>query len=136
MHKLVFVRPVRPEDTKKFVDWSLETPNNEFDPEVAKYPSTIVLCAYDKDGALAYQPVQQAFIMDSFASRPGASKLQVATAMKEIFQGLVTQAHIKGVGEIYYLGTEPGTNHMAANQEVFEELPWKIYRAKLKNLEG
>lgn len=136
MHNLVFVRPVNPGDTKKFIDWSLENPSNEFDSEVVKYPSTFVLCAYDKDGALAYQPVQQAFMMDSFASRPGASKLQVATAMKELFQETVTQGHIKGVGEIYYLGTEAGTEHMTTNQDVFEKLPWAVYRVKLKNLEG
>jgi hypothetical protein len=136
MHNLVFVRPAKPDDTKKFVDWSLETPDNEFDPEVVKYPSTFVLCAYDKDGALAYQPIQQAFIMDSFASRPGASKPQVATAMKELFQEAVTQAHLKGVGEIYFLGTEAGTNHMTTNQEVFEKLPWSVYRVKIRELEG
>lgn len=136
MHNLVFVRPVKPDDTKKFVDWSLETPDNEFDPEVVKYPSTFVLCAYDKDGALAYQPIQQAFVMDSFASRPGATKLQIATAMKELFQEAVVQSHLKGVGEIYYVGTESGTNHMTTNQEVFEELPWRVFRCKIRELEG
>jgi hypothetical protein len=128
MHNLVFVRPVKPDDTKKFVDWSLETPDNEFDPEVVKYPSTFVLCAYE--------PIQQAFIMDSFASRPGATKLQIATAMKELFQETVTQGHLKGVGEIMFLGTEKGTEHMTTNQEVFEKLPWSVYRVKIRELEG
>jgi hypothetical protein len=131
----IFVRPAKPEDTKKFIDWSLETPDNEFDPEVVKFPSTFVLCAYDKTGALAYQPVQQAFIMDAFAGRPGLSKLETAAAMKEFTQELVTQAHIKGVGEIYFIGTESGTNDMAKGS-VFDELPFKVFRLKIAKLEG
>jgi len=134
-HRHIFVRPIRPEDTKKFIDWSLETPNNGFDPEVPKYPSTITLCAYDKDGPLAFMPVQQPFMMDSVASRPGVSKGQIALALKEFTQALVTQAHIKGVGEIYFLATEEGTNKMAENQ-LFEELPYKVFRVKVKELEG
>jgi hypothetical protein len=74
--------------------------------------------------------------MDSFAARPGATKLQIATAMKELFQETVTQAHLKGVGEIYFLGTQDGTNHMTTNQEVFEKLPWSVYRVKIRELEG
>jgi hypothetical protein len=134
-HRHIFVRPIRPEDTKKFIDWSLETPNNGFDPEVPKYPSTITLCAYDKDGPLAYMPVQQPFVMDSVASRPGASKGQIALALKEFTQAIVTMSHLKGVGEIYFLGTEDGTNKMAENQ-FFEELPYKVFRVKVAALEG
>jgi len=134
-HRHIFVRPARPEDTKKFIDWSLETPNNGFDPEVAKYPSTFVLCAYDKDGPLAYMPVQQVFMMDSVAGKPGASRMQIASALKEFTQALVTQAHVKGVGEIYFLATEDGTNKMAENQ-LFEELPYRAYRIKVAELEG
>ena len=132
---LMFVRPVKPGDEKKFLDWSVENPDNGFDPEVAKSPSTFVLCAYDKTGAVAYQPVQQVFMMDSFAGRLGNTKLQTAAAMKELFQETVTQAHIKGVSEIYYLGTEAGTDAMAT-KHVFEELPYKVFRIKVKDLEG
>jgi hypothetical protein len=134
-HRHIFVRPVRPEDTKKFIDWSLETPNNGFDPAVAKYPSTFVLCAYDKDGPLSFMPVQQVFMMDSVATKPGASKSQTALALKEFTQALVTQAHIKGIGEICFLATDDGTNKMAENQ-LFEELPYKVFRCKIAELEG
>jgi len=134
MRGLVYVRPAKPEDAKAFYDWSMENPSNEFDPEVARTPSTFVLCAYDKDGPLAYQPVQQVFMMDSFASRPGATKFQNAKALETLFQTTVTQAHVKGVGEIYYLSTEPGTDNLTKNH-AFEELPYKVYRAKIKDLE-
>lgn len=134
-HRHIFVRAARPEDARKFTDWSLETPDNGFDPAVPKYPTTFVLCAYDKDGPLAYMPVQQVFMMDSVATRPGTSKGQIAMALKEFTQALVTQAHIKGVGEIYFLATEAGTNKMAGNQ-LFEKLPYEAYRVKIAGLEG
>jgi hypothetical protein len=134
-HRHIFIRPVSPDDTKKFIDWSLENPNNGFDPEVAKYPSTFVLCAYDKNGPLAYMPVQRVFMMDAVATRPGASELRVAASLKEFTQALVTEANIKGVGEIYFLATDDGTNKMAENQ-LFEKLPYAVYRCKVKELEG
>lgn len=132
---LVFVRPAKPGDETKFLDWSIENPDNGFDPQVVKTPSTMVLCAYDKTGVLAYQPVQQVFMMDSYAGRPGNTKLQTANALKELFQETVTQAHIKGINEIYYLGTEEGTDRMTT-KHVFEELPYKIFRIKVSDLEG
>jgi len=132
---LMFVRPVKPGDERRFLDWSLENPNNGFDPEVAKSPSTFVLCAYDKSGPVAYQPVQRVYMMDSYAGRPGNTKLQTAGAMKELFQETVTQAHINGVSEIYYLGTDSGTDAMTTNH-AFEELPYKVFRVKVASLEG
>ena len=135
-HNLVFVRPAKPGEGQMFSDWSKENPVNGFDPKAALHPSTFTLCAYDKDGPLAFQPVQQVFMMESFAPRPGSTKHQNAVALKEIFQETVTQAHIKGVGEIYYMSTDPGTDNMTTNQEVFEELPYKVFRVKLASLEG
>lgn len=118
-----------------FLDWSLENPNNGFDPEVPKYPSTVTWCAYDKDGPLAFLPIQQPLMLESLAVRPGATKLQIASALKELTQATVTQAHIKGAGEIYYLGTDDDTDVLATNQ-IFEQLPYKVFRVRIKNLEG
>lgn len=130
----LFIRPAQPEDSEKFLEWSRNTPNNGFDPEVARYPSTITWCVYDKSGPLAYMPMQCPLVMDSLASRPGASKSEIASALKELTQQFVTQAHIRGAGEILFLGTEEGTDHMAVNQ-IFEELPYKVYRLRIKDLQ-
>jgi hypothetical protein len=69
--------------------------------------------------------------MESVASRPGAEKIDIAMALKEFTQNCVTQAHITGAGEILFLGSEQGTNEMAANH-LFEEAPYKVYRLKVK----
>lgn len=135
MRRHIFVRPVRPEDTKDFIDWSLANRDrNGFDPEVVKFPSTFVLCAYDKSGPLCYMPVQSPFFMEGVAPRPGLDKKDIAACLKEFTQACVTQAHVKGAGEIYFLGTEEGTDALAANH-VFEELPYRVYRLKVKETE-
>ena len=131
----IFVRPAKAEDTQKFVDWSLENPNNGFDPEVAKRSTTLVLAAYDKTGVLAYQPVQQVFMLEALAPRPGEDKLRIAAAMKEFTQAIVTQCHLKDIGEVYFLGTDAGTDAMATNH-AFEKLPYSVYRMRVSDLEG
>lgn len=79
-------------------------------------------------------PMQCPLVMDSLASRPGASKSEIASALKELTQEFVTQAHIRGSGEILFLGSEEGTDRLATNQ-LFEELPYKVYRLRVKDLE-
>jgi len=49
-------------------------------------------------------------------------------------QQFVTQAHSRGAGEIYFLGTDEGTDQLATNQ-IFEKLPYSVYRLKVKDLE-
>lgn len=134
MRNHTMVRPAKPEEAGKFFEWAESTPNNEFDPEVPRYPSTVTLCAYDKDGPVVFMPIQQPFVMDALAVKPGAEKADVAVALRELLHAAVTQAHIKGIGEIYFLGTEDGTDHIAENQ-LFEKLPYTVYRLKLKDLE-
>lgn len=129
----VFVRAAKPEEAQMFFDWAKENTHGEFDEEVARFSSSVTWCAYDKDGPLVFQTVQRPLMLESLAPRPGATKEQVALSMKELTQNAVTMAHSMGAGEIYFLGTEDGTNTMAENQ-IFEELPYKVFRVKIKDL--
>lgn len=135
MRRHVFVRPARAEEAPEFIEWSIANrAQNGFDAEVARFPTTIVLAAYDKSGVLAYMPLQSPFFMEGIALRPGLEKKDVAACLKEFTQAAVTLAHTKGVGEIYFLGTEDGTDAMATNH-VFEKLPYSVYRLKVKDTE-
>ncbi len=135
MRRHIFCRPVRSADSEQFKQWSIANASkNNFDPDVPNFPSTFVLCAYDKTGPLCYMPIQSPFFMEGIAPRPGLSKEDTAICLKEFTQAAVTQAHIKGVGEIYFLGSEDGTDAMATNH-VFEELPYRVFRLKLKDTE-
>ena len=132
--KHIFVRQTRPEDAEAFVQYETGTPNNLFDSDAASYRTSFSLCAYDKRGPLVFVPVQQPFFMESLGIRPGLGEIDTAVALKELTQALVTQAHFSGVGEIYFLCKDESTIDYAKRQG-FEELPWRMCRVKLKDLE-
>lgn len=129
----IYVRPAWENEAQMFFEWAKENEHGEFDPEVPRYKSSTTWCAYDKDGPLVFQTLQRPIMLESLAPRPGATKEQVAVAMKELTQNAITQAHLGGAGEIYFLGSEEGTNALATNQ-IFEKLPFKVYRVRIKDL--
>jgi hypothetical protein len=129
----VFVRPISPHESALFLGWALENPHGEFDAEVPRFPSSRTWCAYDKDGPLVFQTIQQPLMLESLAPRPGATKEQIAIATKELTQNAITQASLGGSGEIYYLSSDPDTDRLATNQ-IFTELPYKVFRVKLADL--
>jgi hypothetical protein len=130
----VFVRLAKEVDGQLYLPWAAENADkNGFDPEVPFFSSSRTWCAFDKDGPLAYQTIQRPVMLESVAPRPGATKEQIAVALKELTQNAVTHAFSEGAGEIYYLGTDADTDAMATNQ-VFEKLPNSVYRLKLKDL--
>ena len=132
--KHIFVRPAKAGEGEKVVKWSLSTPNNLFDPDVVTYPSTYTYCAFEGDNPLLYAAVQQPQMIEALAINPDADKIHVATALKELTQAVVTKAFEKGSGEIYFLCADDSTSKFARDQ-LFEEMPWKVYRLKLKDLE-
>lgn len=135
MRKHVYVRPARPEDRDLFIKWTAENRSrNAADPAVIGYPTTFILCAYDHDGPLAYMPVQQPMMLESLAPRPGLDEVDTAMALRELVKAIVTQAHLKGSGEIYFISDEETIQKFARNQ-IFEQLPVNIYRLKLSDLE-
>lgn len=135
MRNHIYVRPVRPEDRELFIQWTWNNVGrNGADPEVIGYPSTFVLCAYDSDGPLVFMPIQQPLVLDAVAIRPGADNLKVAAALRDLFKTAVTQAYLKGSGEIYFISDEESIQKFAG-QQAFEKLPVSVYRAKLSDLE-
>lgn len=131
----IFVRPATPGDAQNFTDWFIKTPNNLHDCEVIKYPSTITLCAYNKEGPVAYVPVQFPAMLESLAINPDASFLDVAVALKELVQAVVTQCHVSGRGEAYFVCCDQSTIDFAVKNG-FEEMKHKVFRMKLSDLEG
>lgn len=131
----IFVRPAKPTEAGKVIDWSLKTQDNHFDPDVIKYPSTFTFCAYDKDGPQVFMPVQQPLVIDAIAVNPNINEQTAALALKALVESVVTQAHLKGSGEVLFLATKEETCEFAKNQ-VFEELPYRVFRLKLKDLEN
>jgi hypothetical protein len=133
MSNRVYVRPAHSYESQQFLDWSLENAKGNFDPEVARFKSSITWCAYDSDGPLVFQTIQRPLMLESLAPRPDATNQQIASAMKELTQNAVTQAHVMEAGEIYFLSSDADTDKFAASH-IFEELPYKVFRCKLADL--
>lgn len=130
----VYVRPARSGEGALFEQWSQGTENNLFDPQAALYPTSFTLCAYDSSGPLVFMPIQQPLFLESLAIRPETDRLPIAKAMKELIHTAVTQAHLKGAGEIYFMCKDESTIAYAAQS--FEELPYRLFRLRLSDTEG
>lgn len=133
MSNRIYVRPAQSHEGQLVFDWGMENAKGNFDPEVARFKSSITWCAYDTDGPVCFQTIQRPLMLESLAPRPGTTKQQLASAMKELTQNAVSQAHVMEAGEIYFLGSDEGTDAFATNH-IFEELPYKVFRCKLADL--
>lgn len=133
MSNRIYVRPAQSHEGQLVFDWGMENAKGNFDPEVARFGSSITWCAYDADGPLCFQTIQRPLMLESLAPRPGATKQQIASAMKELTQNAVTQAHVMEAGEVYFLSSDEDTDEFAANH-IFEKLPYSVFRVKLRNL--
>lgn len=132
--KPFFVRPVRPGDTEKFIKYSDETPDNLWEPDVITYPSTFTRCVFNSNGPILFAPIQKPLFIDSLAFSPDSSEIDRAVAMKELVQDTVSQAYIQGAGEVLFLCKEESTINFA-KKHLFEELPYRLFRIRLKDLE-
>jgi hypothetical protein len=132
MSRPQFVRPIRPNETQQFIEWVKDQP--EFDSETPTYPTSTTLAGYDKEKVVAYITAQRPFVLESLAANPGATDLELASVMREFVQFLVSQSHIQGVGEIYFLESDKNTSEFASNH-IFEKLPVSVYRLKIRDLE-
>lgn len=128
----IFVRPAKQSEAGLFLEWAKNQP--EWDAFIGLHPGTFTLCAFNKEKIVAFLPVQQPFMYETFAPNPEATDLELAAAMKEFTQFLVSQAHLKNVAELYFLGSDIGTNDLATNH-LFEKLPFSIYRVRVSDLE-
>jgi hypothetical protein len=129
----IYVRPAQSHEGQLVFDWGMENAKGNFDPEVARFKSSITWCAYDKSGPVCFQTIQRPLMLESLAPRPGATKEQLALAMKELTQNAITQSWVCDAGEIYFLSSDSETDKFASNH-IFEELPYKVFRCKLKDL--
>jgi hypothetical protein len=133
--KHIFVRPAKVADSEKCAKWAIQNlDRNKLDAKVMEYPSTFTLAAYTEDGPVMFMPVQTPLMMESVCMDPEASDMNQAQALKELVQALVTQAHLKGIGEIYFVGSDERTSAFAENQ-LFEKVEAPVYRVRIRNLE-
>lgn len=128
----IFVRPARSSEAGLFIEWAKNQP--EWDAFIGLHPGTFTICAYNKEKIVAFLPIQQPYMYETFAPNPEATDLELASAMKEFTQFLVSQAHLKNVAEMYFLGSNDDTDSFATNH-LFEKVPMSVYRVRVSDLE-
>lgn len=122
----IFVEHALKAEIDDVVKWGLE---NYLDIDVLGYPTTKVLKGVSKNKNVLFMPIQLAYILESLALNPGATKHEITVALRQIVSQLRFNAKEAGIGEIYFLGSNEHTNEFASKHD-FIELPWKVYRMK------
>jgi len=134
MAKTIWVRPLQESDSEKFIEWSIRNmEKNLFDPDVLRYPQTVVYCAHDGE-PIMFLPIQLVPMLESLAPNPDATEAQQTAALKELVQTAAFQAKKLGMGEIYFISKDEDTIKFA-QKHGFEDLPWHTLRLKLDRLE-
>ena len=128
----IFVRPFRQGDLEKLVAWGSANP--AWDAKILNYGSSFALAAYNNSGTLGFLPVQRPLVMEAMGFHPLTTDPQKALVMKELTHALILQAYGYGAGEIYFMGSDSGTNDFAQRQG-FTRLDVPMYRVRLTDLE-
>ena len=124
--KPMFVRPINglnPKELERFQE-SYKSSNGELGPEVT-YPETTILVA----GDVLFQPVQSCYVMGSLGYGD-VSRLELASAMRQIVMSLATASYNQGRGDIIFFGGHPDSDSFAANNG-FEKVEQPVYRMRL-----
>jgi hypothetical protein len=110
--KDIWVRPAKQTDLPLLDHWFTHTPDNLFDPDIARYPETTVLCATDGK-PLVFMPIQVASILESLAVKPGASPAEVARSLELLIKSVALLSGGKGIHELYFLCHDPNVIKLA-----------------------
>jgi hypothetical protein len=128
-----YIRLAKPSDAENVLKWG--STQNGFDAEVPFRKDSWTVTAFNKSKEILHVPIHQPYFIETLCVNPEASSLEVAAAMKSVTQFLVSQANIKGISEIYYLGSHPESTDRFSINHAYQEVPYKTYRIKLRDLE-
>jgi hypothetical protein len=109
-----------------------------FDVDVLRHESTFVLAALRTgSGSLAYLPVQQPLMLESFIRQPGISKALAAQSLTRLVEYAIGEAYRRHAGELYFLTRDQETAKFALRHK-FQPLPdgLEVYRLNLMETFG
>lgn len=129
MRRNFHIRRLNPLDTEEVADCIRSlTGKAGFDPSILSYPNTVILVAEDGKDKV-YQPVQTCYFLETLGYHESISEHSLALAMKQFTSILMWEMAEKGIGEMYFLGSNDDTNAFAL-QNQFEEVNYKVFRLK------
>jgi hypothetical protein len=126
-----FVRPMNglnPIELEEFQE-AYKVCNGYLGPE-STYPETTILVGETGDSKL-FQPVQTCYVLGSIGYSSSVSRLQLASAMRQIVLTLAWESRKVGRGDIYFVGGHCDTEAFAAANG-FELVEEPVYRLRLK----
>lgn len=103
---------------------------NNIDTGVFSYPATETLKA-SNGKSLVYLPIQPTYFLEALGINPEATPMEVAAALKALFQVIEWEAVNKGMGEIYFLCADEETKNFAEHQGMKKIETLTLYRRKL-----
>ena len=119
-------------DTKNFIDWVWQARIiNCFDPDVLKYPRTIMATAEEQEAALLYIPVQPVLMFESIAPKPGISPRKEALALWKIGQMLEDVSKMTGFQEQYFLCKDDRVADICAEHGFTELVGYRLLKKKI-----
>lgn len=121
----------RPEEAAQVMEWIQAHPENDFDPDIANYPTLQVFCAYSDDGPEAYLPTHNVKVLESTALKPGLEISVAAQALRDFTKAAELMASSQNIRELYFLCRDEALTAMATNHG-YEVMNFKVLRMKLK----
>lgn len=131
MSRNVKVEKMPAADIPQMAEWMARlAQRNNLDSDIFKYPATTTLKA-SNGKALVYMPVQTVYMLESLAISPEASPLEVAAALRALFNVTEWEGRNAGHGEQYFLCADGETCAFAEHQGLEELKQLRIFRRKL-----
>jgi len=134
MRSHVLVRDVTTKHPQ-LVEWAASAlGHNLLDLDMLEHDSTFTLQAFDKSGPLAYLPIQQPLMLESFALRPDTSDSMLAIAMTRLVEHALSEAYRRDAGEVYFLCLDQRTSEFAQRHH-FTRVNLPLYRFNRREFE-
>jgi hypothetical protein len=117
-----------------FREWiHANSEKNHLDEPMLRYPAMKVLVADGGDNRHPWlmMPVHPAFIMDSLAPNPAATRAQVGLALRKMTEIVKWEGRKAGHGEAWFVASEPSIAEFAAKHERFQEVHARVFKIKI-----
>lgn len=135
----IVIKPADANEIGEMLTWLEGSRDGQlFDVDVLEHESTMTLCALGSvSRRMAYLPIQQPLMLESFSFRPDLTEAQKAIVLIRLAEYAVSEAFRRNAGEIYFLSRDPDTVRLAERRG-FRELPdgLKVYRLNLRETFG
>lgn len=128
--KPVWAKPWQSHEVQQAMEWLAENQGNGYEPEVIRYPATLVYKAERNDRPILYQCFQNVVMVDALGVAPDASPLDIAAGLQEVVKAAIWEGRKAGHGQIFMRCSKQETEEFA-RKHGFEESAYPVYRMKI-----